>query len=130
VVPMSRLLFLFLPASAVVIVAVSAAPVKNDNALGQRMMLRCQTCHAVKAGAPAKVGPNLNQMFGRKAGTLTGYTFSLALRKSGIVWNDATLDKFLEKPSASVPGTLMAFSGMPKKEERAALIAWLKRNTK
>jgi cytochrome c len=103
---------------------------RAQTSLGERMMLRCQTCHAVKAGAPAKVGPNLNGMFGRKAASLPGYTFSKPLRASGIVWTEATLNSFLERPSKMVPGTLMAFAGLPKAEERAALIAWLKANTK
>ena len=110
----------------------TAAPTSAQKiaALGQRLMLRCQTCHAVKANAPAKVGPNLNKIFGRTAGTSPGYTYSLAMRKSGVVWNEASFDTFLTKPSAMMPGTLMAFAGMPKKEERTALILWLKSNTK
>lgn len=97
---------------------------------GQRLMLRCQTCHAVSAGAPPKVGPNLNKMFGRKAGAAAGYRYSPALQKSGIIWNDATLDKFLVKPTGLVPGTSMAFVGLPKAEDRATLIAYLKKVTR
>ncbi len=99
-------------------------------ARGQQLMLRCQTCHAVKANAAAKVGPTLHMMFGRGAATLPGYTYSPAMRKSGLVWDETTLDRFLEKPSKVVPGTLMAFAGLPNAKDRAALVAWLKRNTR
>jgi cytochrome c len=102
----------------------------SPDAAGQRLMLRCQTCHAVTANAPPKVGPNLSKMFGRKAGVLTNYRYSPALAKSGIVWTDATLDKWLIKPSGLVPGTTMAFVGLPNANDRAALTAYLKKVTR
>jgi cytochrome c len=100
------------------------------NALGERLMLRCQICHAVTANAPAKVGPNLNKLFGRKAGLVPGFRYSTAMLKSTVIWNEASLDKWLVKPTAFIPGTTMAFVGLPRTEDRAALIAYLKRATK
>lgn len=97
---------------------------------GQRQFLRCGACHTIAAGAPNKVGPNLNGVAGRKAAAAPGFTYSAALKASGIVWTDAALDKWLTRPSALVPGTTMAFAGLAKPEDRAALIAYLKRTSK
>jgi cytochrome c len=101
-----------------------------SDALGQRLMLRCQTCHAVKKGAPPKVGPNLNGMFGRKAGMVPGYDYSDAMRNSKIIWTEKSMDDWLKRPAAVTPGTSMAFVGLPKAEDRAALIAYLKKVTR
>lgn len=94
-------------------------------ARGKLLFLQCGACHAVEAGAPAKVGPSLHGMFGRKAGTLAGFTFSDALRKSSIVWTPAALEQWLMQPGKFVPGTTMAFAGVPKEADRTNLIAYL-----
>jgi cytochrome c len=60
------------------------------------------------------------------AGSLPGYSYSAALKSSTLVWDEATLDRWLTNPAALVPGTAMAFAGLPKPEDRAALIAYLK----
>lgn len=93
---------------------------------GKLLFLQCGACHAVVPGAPAKVGPNLSGVFGRKAGAAAGFKYSPALAKAGLVWDAGNLDKWLTSPAKVVPGTMMLFPGMPKPEDRKAVIAYLK----
>ena len=98
---------------------------------GRLLFIQCRACHEVKAGLPHKVGPNLNGMLGRKAGTAAGFTqYSPALRAWGQTWDVALLDKWIEKPSSVVPGNSMAFAGLAAARDRAALIAYLQAETK
>ncbi len=83
---------------------------------------RCIGCHSPDAN---RVGPMHRGVFGRKAGSQAGYTYSKALKASDIVWGDATLDKWLTNPQAFVPGQKMNFK-VAKPEDRADLIAYLK----
>ncbi|ABD25262.1 cytochrome c, class I [Novosphingobium aromaticivorans DSM 12444] len=114
-----------LAASALAGVAV-AAPAKGDPVLGKKVFMRCVACHAVQPNAPMKMGPNLAGVVGRKAGA-ANFKYSAAMKKANVKWDEATLDKWLLKPSAVVPGTSMAFAGVPNAEERAAVIAYLKK---
>lgn len=94
---------------------------------GKLLFLQCGACHAVQAGAAAKVGPNLAGVVGRKAGAVDGFKYSPALAKSGVTWDESNLDKWLTAPAKLVPGTIMLFPGMPKAEDRKAVIAYLKK---
>ena len=88
----------------------------------------CAACHSLSAStdnAPMHCG-----LIGRKAGSVPGFDYSKAMRQSGIVWDDATLDRFLENPRAVVPGTKMTYAGVKDAQERADLIAYLKQATK
>lgn len=105
--------------------AADAAPTEAQMKRGKVLFMQCQACHQLKAGAPSVLGPNLSGVIGRKAGTAPGYAYSAALKKANLSWDAATLDKWLLRPSALVPGNTMAFAGIPKAEDRAALIAWL-----
>jgi cytochrome c len=105
--------------------AADAAPTEAQMKRGKVLFMQCQACHQLKAGAPAVLGPNLGGVLGRKAATAPGYAYSPALKKANLTWDAATLDKWLLRPGALVPGNTMAFAGMPKAEDRAALIAWL-----
>lgn len=107
--------------------AANAAPPANEAALGKRLYLRCVACHAVSAKAPAKVGPHLQGIVGRKAGAVAGYNYSPAMRGSGVQWTEASLDKWLQRPQSVVPGTTMAFAGLSSPADRKALIAYLKK---
>jgi len=71
------------------------------------------------------VGPTLYALSGRRAGTVKGFNFSSALRESRIYWNEATLDSFLGKPQAFLPGNVMAFGGIRNTADRAAVICYL-----
>jgi cytochrome c len=102
----------------------------GDPAMGRRLFAPCSSCHTTEANVPAKLGPTLHGIFGRKAGSLPGFSYSEAMQKSGIVWNESTLDAYIKEPSAVVPGNKMLFSGVPKDQARADIIAYLKQATK
>lgn len=107
--------------------AALAAPAAGEAVQGKRLFLRCVACHATSAKAPPKVGPHLQGIAGRKAAAVAGFNYSQAMQKSSVVWNDATLDKWLQRPQAVVPGTSMAFAGLANPADRKALIAYLKK---
>ncbi|MFG1428992.1 c-type cytochrome [Roseixanthobacter glucoisosaccharinicivorans] len=86
---------------------------------------QCKACHKVEAGRNA-IGPSLFGIVGMKAGSVAGYQYSPAMKNSGLTWDDATLTKYLASPKDTVPGTKMAFVGLKKPEEVAAVIAYLK----
>jgi cytochrome c len=93
---------------------------------GQRLFLRCASCHDVSGSDVARIGPSLKGVVGRKAGSLPGYAYSPAMKSADFTWDDAMLDRWLTDPAALVPGTKMAFAGLPKAEDRSAVIAYLK----
>ncbi len=93
---------------------------------GKVSFLKCRSCHAVSQGEPHSTGPNLHGFYDGKAGTREGYVYSEALLASGITWNDAALDAWIEKPTAAIPGTKMVFAGIANQEERKALIAYMR----
>jgi cytochrome c len=94
---------------------------------GRILFARCGICHALTAEkSKGKKGPTLAGLFGRKAGSVKGYKYSKAMRSKGIVWNETTLDIYLTKPKAYVPGTTMIYRGLRRKSDRADLIAYLK----
>lgn len=73
-----------------------------------------------------RTGPRHCGLYGRRAGSVPGFDYSPAMRRSGIVWNDKTLDRFIGNPGKTVPGTSMGYAGVKDKKERADLIAYLK----
>ncbi|MBZ8132013.1 c-type cytochrome [Afifella sp. IM 167] len=100
----------------------------GDPAEGEKVFSACRSCHQVGEGARHGIGPHLDRVFGREAGSLEGFAYSLALRRKGaqgLVWNAQTLDVYLKRPQAYVPGTRMSFRGMAGNEDRANLIAYL-----
>ena len=102
------------------------APVGNAVA-GAKVFNQCKTCHVVTKGVN-RVGPSLYGVVGRKSGTVPAYKYSAANLKSGVVWSDAVLYKYLEAPMKFMPGTKMAFAGLKKPQDRADVIAYLKTN--
>jgi cytochrome c len=86
---------------------------------------QCAACHAVAKGAPHGLGPNLWGVAGTKAGEIKDYEFSPALKASGLVWDEATLDKWIANPRALVPGTKMSFMGISDPTTRKQLVDWL-----
>lgn len=116
-------------APIVALAAIATSAQAQDAAAGKRAFLKCAACHAIAKGAPNKIGPNLFGVIGRKAGTAPGFRYSAAMKAKGaaIKWDAATLDKWLTRPSAVIPGTSMAFGGVPNAAERASIIAYLKK---
>lgn len=94
---------------------------------GQRVFIRCASCHAIAANAPAKIGPNLRGVIGRRAGTQPDYGYSSAMKGASLTWDEAALDRWLTRPSSVVPGTSMAFAGLTKPEDRKAVIAYIRK---
>ena len=98
-----------------------------DAAAGQKALKKCTSCHNIDKGGPNKVGPNLWNIVNRRIGGAEGFSYSAALKdKAGEVWSYQNLDAFLAKPKDWAPGTKMAFAGIKKVEQRAALIAYLR----
>lgn len=85
----------------------------------------CKSCHSVEKGKNM-IGPSLAGIVGTKAGDVAGFSFSPALKGSGLTWDDATLDKWLENPMKLVPGTRMTYSGQTDPAKRKAIIEYLK----
>jgi cytochrome c len=104
----------------------SPALAEGDAKRGAKMFGNCAACHSL-APEVNMTGPSLSGLWGRKAGGLESFVrYSEALKKSGIVWNDESLDKWLRDPQAMVPGNLMAFAGLKEEQAREDLLAFLK----
>jgi cytochrome c len=113
---------------SLLIAACAPAPAFSaDPVSGEKVFKRCLACHTVGEDAKAGVGPVLNGLLGRKAGTYPGFKYTEANKNSGIVWDEATLANYLKNPRAAIPGTSMTFLGIKKDEEIEDLIAYLKR---
>ncbi|MDB5405958.1 MAG: copper-containing nitrite reductase [Rhodospirillales bacterium] len=85
----------------------------------------CAVCHTTEPGKN-KIGPSLAGIVGSKSAEVPGFSFSDAMKKAGLTWDEATLDKYITDPKAVVPGNKMIFAGLKKPEERAAVIDYLK----
>ncbi len=97
---------------------------------GAEVFKRCRACHDVGENAKNKVGPFLNGIIGRKAGTIEGFNYSDANKKAGAegwVWTDEKMLEYLLNPRASMPGNKMAFAGIKDEQDRKDLIAYLKK---
>jgi cytochrome c len=106
-------------------VAEEAAPMAAADARPAAFAV-CASCHRTGKGEPHGVGPNLFGTFGVKAAVHEGFTYSPALKASGVVWDEATLHTWLEKPSALVPGNRMIYAGQPDAAKRQQIIDYLK----
>ncbi len=102
---------------------------QGDAARGAKIYERCGACHSIDRD---RTGPRHAGLFGRRAGRVPGFQYSPAMKKAGakgLVWDEATLDKFLQAPTKYVPGTRMGYAGIKDDQERADLIAYLKQAT-
>lgn len=98
----------------------------QDVASGEKAFLQCKTCHQIGENAKNAIGPTLNGLFGRKAGTVEGSSYSEANKNSGITWAEAIFREYIKGPKAKVPGTKMIFAGLKDDKRIDDLIAYLK----
>ncbi|HKX08753.1 MAG TPA: cytochrome c family protein [Stellaceae bacterium] len=122
-----RFVGVLLALAVTALIVPAAHAVTGDPVRGAQIYQRCQLCHSIEHDL---VGPRHIGLFGRKAGSIAGYPYSTAMKISGIVWSEDTLNKFLSGPQAFVPGTRMTFTGLPNEQDRADVIAYLKEATK
>jgi cytochrome c len=112
-------------AAALIVMSMGAA-VAQDVQKGENSFKKCLVCHAIGPGAKNKIGPELNGLDGRKAGTVPDYNYSDANKNSGIVWDDATFKEYIKDPRAKIAGTKMTFPGIKNEQEINDLWAYLK----
>jgi len=111
------------------LLAAGPAAAAGDAARGPAVFTHCSGCHALSAG-DVIVGPSLHELFGRKAGTVAGFSYSKALAGSGIIWDEASLRKFLADPGGTVPGTKMQSGAVTDPQQLDDLISYLKTATR
>src|SRR5262245_211940 len=120
-----------LSVASVVCLAPIRAPAQDSNAgEGAEVFKKCRACHDIGPEAKNKVGPLLNGIVGRPAGTIEGFNYSNSNKEAGakgLVWTEEVLFKYLEAPLSFMPGTKMAFAGLSDPQDRKDVIAYLKK---
>jgi cytochrome c len=105
-------------------------PLKEVSNGEKQFARKCSVCHTLIANGKKRAGPTLYKVFGRKAGTLSGYKYSKALIKSDIIWNENTINELFDKgPDKVTPGTKMPIQKMKRYEDRKDLVMFLKEST-
>lgn len=112
--------------TALSLAAMAGAAHAQDVAAGEKSFAKCRACHQIGETAKNGVGPNLNGLIGRHSGSVEGYNYSEANKKSGITWDEATFAEYIKDPKAKIPGTKMAFAGIKNEQEIKDLTAFLK----
>jgi cytochrome c len=113
-------------ATALTLLASAGAAQAQDAAAGEKVFAQCRACHQVGPNAKNAVGPVLNDLFGRTAGSVEGYNYSPANKNSGITWDEATFSEYIKNPRAKIPGTKMIYAGLKDEKRINDLIAYLK----
>jgi cytochrome c len=100
-----------------------------DHATGRRIFMQCSSCHSLGEGGPTLLGPNLYGMFERPVGGLDTYQYSKALQDADFEWTPDQLDQWLASPRNFLPGNKMSFAGVPREDQRVAVIAYVMSET-
>lgn len=112
--------------TAAVFAASAGAALAQDAAEGENIFKKCRACHQVGETAKNAVGPRLNGLFGRKAGTIEGFNYSEANKSSGVTWSEEVFAKYIADPKGFMPGNKMAFAGLKDEKEVKDITAFLK----
>ena len=104
----------------------TGAKFTGDATAGEATFRQCAACHKIEVGKNG-IGPSLHGVAGRKAGSLAGYNFSGPMKNSNLTWDDQTLADYLENPRKKVAGTKMTYAGLRKPQDRANVIAYIKK---
>ncbi|WP_284735575.1 c-type cytochrome [Dongia deserti] len=115
---------LSLPAGLLIGSAIAQAVEAGDPAHGKKVFAKCQACHSLEAGVN-KVGPTLHAIIGRASAAETDFNYSDAMKNAQLSWTPEALDQYLANPKKMVPGTKMAFPGLPKEKDRTDIITYL-----
>ena len=116
-------------APALLALLVATGALGADPQRGKVLYQECKRCHQAGRGAKHRIGPHLNDVFGRRAGSLPKFRYSPAMKKAGaggLVWTEATLDAFVANPRKLVPRSRMSYAGMTAARDRVDLLAWLR----
>ena len=119
-----------LAVASLVAATTSGAALAQDLEAGQRSFNKCRACHQIGPDAKNLVGPKLNGLFGRTAGTIDGFNYSDANKKSGITWDETVFSDYIKDPKAKIPGTKMVFPGIKNEKEIQDLTAFIKQYDK
>jgi cytochrome c len=111
---------------ALLLLAPASHALAQDAAAGEKVFLKCRACHQIGETAKNGVGPVLNGVIGRPAGTYPGYSYSEANKTSGLTWDEATFQEYIRNPKAKVPGTKMSFPGLTNDADVVNVLAYLK----
>ena len=110
-------------ALAAVLVLAAGGAAAQDAGAGKTVFAQCTACHAIDGSNG--VGPTLQGVVGRKAGSVVGFRYSRAMKSSTLVWDEKALDGYIADPQKALPGNVMPFSGLPDAKQRADVIAYL-----
>ena len=113
-----------LPGALLIGSGVGHALEAGDATHGKQVFAKCLACHSLEAGVN-KVGPSLHGLIGRPSASVDSFTYSDAMKNAHVNWTPEVLDQYLANPKKMVPGTKMAFPGLPKDKDRADIIAYL-----
>ena len=129
---MKRKLTPLLLAAALMPCGWAAANEFGDPDRGETVFAKCKGCHQIGPDAENRIGPHLNEVFGRRAAGIEGFDYSKSMNRAGndgLTWEFETLDAYLENPKALVSGTRMSFRGLKKEQDRADILAYLRAYT-
>ena len=119
-------LFALVVSSLSLVVLTQSPASAQDVALGEKVFAKCKVCHQIGETAKNSIGPVLNGIIGRVAGTVPNYAYSESNKTSGLTWDEPTIKEYLKNPKAKVPNTKMAFPGLPEQADIDNVVAYLK----
>jgi cytochrome c len=112
--------------AAVLNASISSQSLTQEQAAGELVFKQCNTCHQVGENGKNEVGPVLNGIIGRKAGTAPGFEYSPGFKSTDLVWDDGSFKEYIKDPKSMFPATKMVFVGLKDERKIADLLAYLK----